>query len=423
MSTQGQPQKPNYVTILLFFAIAYFGVNLFMGGKEAPGPTRTPVQVYTAMQATHKKNPTDTDALQKHFAELQGLDHPKGDKVWEDNLLKGWKLYAEALEAKGFEGPADERNHDLEQAEIQYVNFRDSYPDRYKELVGDEKIPQIHRILDSRYPQEPRYYIGLGYQFVKGLVNLTGNIHWFSYTFAIVLLAILVRVVTYPINQRQFRFMRQMKALAPITEEIKKRYSGQEAVLKQQELFKKYNINYGAACLGMAAPLPFFMWMYSVIRAFRYQFEHGTFLWIQPSVADSVNSWFVNTFHVSKTFQLVAPNLGHQDNLLLLIYGVTMYIQQRMTVMDPGQANTNKNQSLIMSLVLLVMMFFWKLPSAFVVYWISFNVLYTVQQLWVNREPTQVFEFELPDIALATNGAGGTGAPKLHKPSAKKRRR
>ena len=64
----------------------------------------------------------------------------------------------------------------------------------------------------------------------------------------------------------------------------------------------------------------------------------------------------------------------------MLIYSVTMYISQRLMVMDPAQAEQQKTTSLVMSGVFLVMMFQWALPSAFVLYWIFLNVLQTMQQ-------------------------------------------
>jgi len=418
-----KPQKPNFTMMLMMFAVVFLGMQLLF--KPNSQDKRTPEQIRTSFVALEKKSPDNTDEMQSLVHELHGLKPDEADPkyaAWKTAYLASWKSYTDALEKKGYSGPPDERNPKLEVVDQEYTNLRDAYPEDFQNMGGAATLARIHKDLDDRYAIEHRYYLGAGYQVIHWLVNLTGANPWYSYALAIMLFAVGVRILLFPIQMSQFRWMRQMKAVAPVVDKLKEHYSGPELYAKQQELFKKYGINQLAGCLGMAIPIPFFIWLYSIVRLYRFQFEKGYFLWINPSTAESVNNWFSSTFHIPKSFQLIGPNLGSHDTILVALYAISMYVQQRMMVTDPAQEKQQKMMALFMSVGFAALMFFSKWASAFLLYWLSFNVLYTLQQVWANRQPAPVFEFELPQVATATNGKG-KGTPKAQKPMAKKRRR
>ena len=77
--------------------------------------------------------------------------------------------------------------------------------------------------------------------------------------------------------------------------------------------------------------------------------------------------------------------------MLLLLYVVSMYFSFKLTPtvsMDPQQAQMMKTQSLIMPVVFYFI--FAKFPSAFILYWISFNVLSMLERYYVMKLPSRI---------------------------------
>jgi membrane protein insertase Oxa1/YidC/SpoIIIJ len=114
-----------------------------------------------------------------------------------------------------------------------------------------------------------------------------------------------------------------------------------------------------------------------MIRYYEYQFAQGTFLWIGWSPV-------VHKFAIplmGRPVWITAANLAQPDLILLLFYTASMIISQRLSVVDPTQADQQK----MMSIMMAVMFFFFigYLPSAFVLYWFTFNLLQTWQQYHV----------------------------------------
>lgn len=398
MSQRPQQQGPNWMTMLLFFIVAYLGITLLVGGRQQPQQeTRSAQEMLTAVQKEFAK-PAPDDLVIKQQLDSLARHHPESKERAE-----AWSMYARVLEDKGNLKDLPKRNHYLDLAEQEYTKFKNAMPEQYERLVPKGKLEELHAELNRRYRVEPNWGIGIGYQFIDGVVRATGRIPWFSYAFATLVIAIVVRALTYPFAQSSFRMMRQMRALQPVLEKLKERYEGRELLEKQQEVFRQHGVNQFSGCLAMFLPLPFMIWVYHVMRAYRFEFEHGTFLWINPTISKATGG-------------LVGPNLGSHDNLLLILYAFSMYLTQRMMVTDKTQEKQQKVTALVFSVVFLVMMYFWRLPSAFLLYWLAFNILSTAQQVWVNKQPMPVPAFELPEVV---GGGKGTGVPKQHK----KRRR
>ena len=75
---------------------------------------------------------------------------------------------------------------------------------------------------------------------------------------------------------------------------------------------------------------------------------------------------------------------------MLLLYGISMYVSQKLTVTDPTTAQTQKTMNLVMPVMLTYMLWSWKLPCAIVLYWLCFNLLGLIQQAHIIRMPAAV---------------------------------
>ena len=211
------------------------------------------------------------------------------------------------------------------------------------------------------------------YKLLDFFVNLFGG-RGFSYSYALAILAIslLVRLALTPLSNKQFASMREMQKLQPYVKELQAKYKNDKEVMmrKTQELYKEHNVNMFGGCGPMLVQLPILLGLYRMIVLYQYQFTHGHFFWVGSSL--------------SATFpQVFAPNLGQQDIPLLLLYTVSMFVTQKLTVtpsIDPAQAEQQKQMAVMMPLFSGFLFLQWHLPSAFVLYYLIFNILSTAQQ-------------------------------------------
>lgn len=267
-----------------------------------------------------------------------------------------------------------------------------------------------------------------GYKVIDTLVGLTGKVPAFSYALAALFLALLVRGIVWPLAQKQYMFGRQMSQLQPLVKEIKERFTDkktgqitdpQEYQRRSMELYKEYGINPFAGCLPTFIQIPFFLVIYQCMVMYRYEFQNGTFLWINPSTAAATNGF-------------IAPNLGERDYILIVLYAISMVVTTLLTpVSDPTNAKQQRLMGVGIAVFFSIMMFFWPLPSAFVLYWVSTNVFATIQMLRTYRLPPPplvkvnapgggVFPVAPPKPSSNGTAPGTKGTPVRHRPKKKK---
>lgn len=266
-----------------------------------------------------------------------------------------------------------------------------------------------------------------GYQFIDFLVGLTGRNPAFSYALAAIMLGLVVRLIIWPLSQKQLMFGRQMSQLTPLLKEIKEKHK--ETTVQQQktmELYKEYGINPMAGCFPALIQMPLFLIVYQAMLRYRFEFQNGTFLWMNPHTSAASHG-------------LTAPNLGQTDYPLIILYGITM---MSSTLLTPVSDPTQKTQQRLMGIGITVLftgsMLFglYPVPAAFVLYWTCTNILASAQSIRAYRMPKPPLVKVnakgggiYPSAAVngkALNGAvtileeTKTGAPAKHKPKKRK---
>ncbi len=266
----------------------------------------------------------------------------------------------------------------------------------------------------------------LGYQVIDFFVKLTGSVPGFSYWFAAVILAIFVRLLVWPLATKQIMSFKRMALLQPMMKELKEKYQGQELQIQMGKLYQKYNINPLAGCLPLLIQMPFFIWIFRSMNAYRFEFHSGTFFWVSPEGHAMAPSWF-------------GANLGEKDVPLILLYAISMIVTTLITPTDPSQAKQAKIMGISMAVLFSGIMFISPFPSAFLLYWTTINIISTAQSLYLSKKP-------IPPLVegggngkgffsglIPNEGAPGTpatlrdntktGAPVLHKPKGGKQRK
>jgi YidC/Oxa1 family membrane protein insertase len=259
-----------------------------------------------------------------------------------------------------------------------------SYPD--KAVAATEGYALAVQVDRKNRTTPPMMY---GYAIMNFLVNLTGHTRN-SYWMAIVLVSVLVKLATWPLGNKQYKSMKEMQKLQPLVKDIQAKYKNDKelASKKMMELYKEHGVNPMGGCGPMLIQMPVMIALYQMIRLYQFQFQHGTFLWIGSPLSITHPEIF-------------GVDLSEPDVPILLIYALTMYIQQRMVVpADPQQAEQQRMMAVMSPIMMTYMFLQYKLPSGLMLYYLLFSVLGMVQQkLYMSSSG-----------GPATPGAAGSGS-------------
>ena len=214
------------------------------------------------------------------------------------------------------------------------------------------------------------------YHVMDFLVGLTGR-QTYSYWIAIIMISVLVKLALTPVANKQYASMREMQKLQPYIKELQAKHKNDKEVLgkKMMELYKEHGVNPAAGCAPLLFQMPAWILLLQMISVYQYHFASGTFLWIGSSLSHQ----FPN---------ILGTNLGQPDWPLLILYAGSMYITQRMTItpaMDPQQAETQKMMTIMTPFMTTYFFMQYHYPSAFVLYYLTFNILSTAQQKYYMR--------------------------------------
>lgn len=216
-----------------------------------------------------------------------------------------------------------------------------------------------------------QFFVTLMTYLLQYFYNTTGN-----YGIAIILLTALIKIVTYPLTHKQFKAMQDMQKLQPLMKEIQEKYKGKPQEMQKQimNIYKTHKINPLSGCLPLIIQMPILILLYQTILTFKNKFVDEAFLLSNTSTLFTATGF------------LWIPTLLAPDMLLLLLYAVSMYISQKITIIptpDPQQKQMQETMAIMMPVMFTIM--FRTFPSAFILYWFAFNIFSTVHQFIVIR--------------------------------------
>jgi len=213
---------------------------------------------------------------------------------------------------------------------------------------------------------------------LRELYALTGN-----FGVAIMLLTVVVRALMFPIAQRQFASMAQMRAVQPKMKALQDRYKDDKPRLQQEmaKLYKDEKVNPLAGCLPIFLQIPIFFALYKVLLI-AIEMRHKPFaLWIKDLSAQDPAT-ILNLFGLLD----FTPPSFLAIGVLAVLLGVTMWLQFKLNpaVMDPIQ------QQVFMIMPWLLMFVMAPFAAGLLLYWITSNVLTLGQQKYLYSKHPQL---------------------------------
>ena len=197
-----------------------------------------------------------------------------------------------------------------------------------------------------------------------------------SWGWSIILLSILVYLVLYPLSIKQMRSMKEMQAIQPKVEELRKQFKDNPQKLNKEimELYKLHKVNPLGGCLPLLLQMPIFFALYQALMR-SVALRGAKFLWIKDlSEPDRLF-----------TLPVSLPVLGNEFNILPIIMAIGMFFQQKMTSAASGGAAAEQQKIMLIVMPVMFGFIFYRMPSGLVLYWLVNSVLMLLFQLRMNR--------------------------------------
>jgi YidC/Oxa1 family membrane protein insertase len=194
-----------------------------------------------------------------------------------------------------------------------------------------------------------------------------------NYGIIIIVFSIIIKIALTPLTRSSMRSMRKMQALTPMMNEIREKYKDDPQKMNAQvmNLYKEYGVNPASGCLPLVLQMPILFALYAVFRS-SIELRQAHFAWwiTDLSIPDVI-------VHLPITI----PFFGITAlSGVALAMGVTMFVQQKMSVTDPRQ------KAMIYMMPILMTLLFNGFPSGLNLYYFVFNVLSIGQQMFFNRQ-------------------------------------
>jgi YidC/Oxa1 family membrane protein insertase len=200
---------------------------------------------------------------------------------------------------------------------------------------------------------------------------------------AIILLTVLVKVVLYPISQKQIVSQAKMNLLTPELNQIKKSGASKEEQARLTfELYKKHKTNPFSGCLLVLIQIP-------IIFALYYVFFKGI------NFDTGILYSFIHApAHLNMSF-LGLIDISQKSLLLALLAGLSQYFQAQF-MPKPAASGTGSalqdsfasSMQLQMKYILPVLIAFiaYRISGAIALYWIISNCFAIGQQIYAQKK-------------------------------------
>jgi YidC/Oxa1 family membrane protein insertase len=246
--------------------------------------------------------------------------------------------------------------------------------DTYKEQYD---ITLLDRAVDwgwFYWFEKPLFYL------LNWLFKMVGN-----FGVAIIIMTFIVRGLMFPIAQKQFASMAQMRAVQPKMKKIQEKYKDDKQKQQQEimKLYKDEKVNPLAGCLPIFLQIPIFFALYKVLML-SIEMRHEPFaLWIKdlsaPDPLTPVNLFGLIPFD---------PPSFLAVGILPILMGITMHYQFKL---NPQQMDPMQQQ--IFGLMPWILVFIMApFAAGLQLYWTVSNVLTIAQQKWLYSRHPQLKE-------------------------------
>ena len=212
----------------------------------------------------------------------------------------------------------------------------------------------------------------------RPLLTILAFFHSFvgNWGIAILMLTFCIRVVFWPLSQKSFKSMEQMKKLQPMMKKLREKHKDASHncyayVIGQNAGIARYSDDgepsgTAGGCLPIVVQIPVFIGLYQALLN-SIELRHASFIEYLPFT------------HITWLADLSAADPFYITPLLM---GASMFLQQRLT---PAAGDPTQQKVMMFMPVIFTVMFI-NFPAGLVIYWLCNNILSIGQQWWMLRK-------------------------------------
>jgi YidC/Oxa1 family membrane protein insertase len=197
-----------------------------------------------------------------------------------------------------------------------------------------------------------------------------------NYGIAIIILTLITKIILFPLGNKSYKSMNDMKRMQPLMTEIREKYKDDKKKMNEETmaLYRTYKINPMGGCLPMVVQLPVFFALYRMLYQ-AIELRHAPFFgWINDLSAPD------RLFQFGFSIPFMEPPYGIP--VLTIVMGATMFLQQKMSP-PPGDPTQAK---LMMFMPLIFTVIFINFSAGLVLYWLINNIFSIAQQYYIQKK-------------------------------------
>jgi YidC/Oxa1 family membrane protein insertase len=246
---------------------------------------------------------------------------------------------------------------------------------------------------------------------------------------AIVIMTIMVKLVTFPLNNKQIQSAKRMQVLQPEIKKIQQKYKDDKEKQNKavSEFMKENNMNPLAGCLPLLVQFPILIGVFRLLQDANKYLDMDV---INPYLFQSAE--LINLLNVPLTSLSVSNFLSQFSYYYLfpLIAGATTYIYSKMSM-----PSDSSQKMMLYMMPVMITVFSFSFPIGLVIYW-TMNNIFSIGQhkLIVHLDKVKEETKEDPkgatkmvqeekvekDVRQKDTGSGKKAGPKESKSKAKK---
>lgn len=181
-----------------------------------------------------------------------------------------------------------------------------------------------------------------------------------SYGLAIILLAFVVNLITFPLTKKQISASRKLQELQPALKKLQEKYKGDKEKYNRamMEYMREHRVNPLGGCLPMLIQLPIIFAVFQLLN--------------DPDATVVDNTFFLG-LDLLRSAPEAAADFGFINPyyILPLISAAATFLHQRMVLTDP------KQKMLLYIFPVMILVFSVSFPAGLVLYWTT-NSLFSV---------------------------------------------
>lgn len=199
-------------------------------------------------------------------------------------------------------------------------------------------------------------------QVLTVLYNFTESVGIPNLGLAIVLMTIIIKLIMYPLTQKQIQSTKAMMEIQPKMKALQEKYKDDKQRLNMElaNLYKSEGVNPLAGCLPLLIQMPIMIGIFYGIRDYNYA--------AHPEIVTSF-LWLADISKADPTY------------VLPVLSALTTFIQTKQTM----PANGAQNKMMMYFMPLFIGYISLTFPAGLVLYWVVMNIMQIAQQSIMNR--------------------------------------